>query len=54
MERYQAEALIHRHLPVAGLAGLACHGAAQRETLEAEIAQRGLELKVVTKPEWYP
>ena len=54
MERYQAEALIHRHLPVGGLGGLACHGAAQRETLEAEIARRGLELKVVTRPEWYP
>lgn len=53
MERYQAEALIHQHLPVGGLAGLACHGAAQRQTLEAEIARRGLELKVLTKPEWY-
>jgi len=54
IERYQAEALIHRHLPVGGLAGLACHGSAQREGLEAEIAQRGLELKVATKPDWYP
>jgi hypothetical protein len=54
MERYQAEALIHRHLPVDGLAGLACHGSAQQETLEAEMVGRGLELRVVTRPEWYP
>ena len=53
MERYQAEALIHRHLPVNALAGLACYGAAQREALEAEIEGRGLALKIVTKPDWY-
>src|SRR6266542_1908978 len=46
MERYQAEALIHRHLPVDGLAGLACYGSAPLAVLEAEVAQRGLELKV--------
>jgi hypothetical protein len=54
MERYQAEALIHRHLPVGGLAGLACYGSAQREALEVDVAQRGLELRVVARPGWYP
>ena len=54
IERYQAEALIHRHLPVSALLGLACHGTAQREALEAQLAQRGLALKVVAQPGWYP
>lgn len=53
IERYQAEALVHRYLPVNGLAGLACHETAQREALEAEMEQRGLALKIVAKPEWY-
>jgi hypothetical protein len=54
IERYQAEALIHGHLPVNALLGLACHGVAQRDALEAQVAQRGLELKVVAQPGWYP
>ena len=54
MERYQAEALVHRHLSMDGLIGLASYGSAQQEALEAEIARRGLELRVVTRPEWYP
>jgi hypothetical protein len=53
MERYQAEALIHRQLPVDSLAGLACHGSAQEEALKADIARRGLALKVAIRPEWY-
>jgi hypothetical protein len=52
-ERYQAEALIHRHLPVPMLLGLACHGAAQEVSLRADLAKRGVGLKVVVKPEWY-
>ena len=54
MERYQAEALIHRRLPLDSLAGLACYGSAQQASVEAEIARRGLEMRVVTRPEWYP
>ena len=54
MERYQAEALIYQHLPVGGLAGPECYGAAQQTGLAAEIARRGLALKVATRPEWYP
>lgn len=52
-ERYQAEALVHRHLPVSMLLGLVCHGSAQEVSLVADLANRGLSLKVVVKPEWY-
>ena len=37
IERYQTEALIHGHLPVAGLAGFACHGPESERVLETEI-----------------
>jgi len=53
IERYQAEALVHHTLPVAGLAGIVCYSAAQREPLEAMIAEEGLDLRVVAKPGWY-
>ena len=53
MERYQAEALVHRHLPVKALAGLACDGKLQEERLIAELEKAGQSLKVVVKPEWY-
>jgi hypothetical protein len=52
-ERYQAEALIHKHLPVEGLDGIVCHGGEQAATLNAEIASRNLQLPVVTRPGWY-
>lgn len=54
IERYQAEALIHRHLPANGLIGLGCYGPGPLEALQAEIAQRGLDLRVLSRPEWYP
>lgn len=53
MERYQAEALIHRHLPVAALAGIVCYGPAQQATLQTELEKRELSLKAVAKPNWY-
>lgn len=52
-ERYQAEALVHRHLPVSALLGIACHGSAQEEWLRQEMDKRGLSLKTVVKPGWY-
>lgn len=52
-ERYQAEALVHRQVPLDALAGLACHGEEQAAILRAELARRELTLKVVVKPDWY-
>ncbi len=53
IERYQAEALIHRFLPVAALSGLGCYGLEQQRKLEQDVARRGLGLKVLTRREWY-
>jgi len=52
-ERYQAEALIHRLLPVPALLGIACHDAAGKSRLDGEVARNGVSLKVVAKPDWY-
>ena len=45
-ERYQAEALIHKTVPVAALSGIACYGRAQQEKLEQEIANLAIQIKV--------
>ena len=52
-ERYQAEALIHHHLPIEGLLGMACHSQNAQERLQDDIAQRRMELQVVMRPAWY-
>ncbi len=53
MERYQAEALPHRQVPVSALLGLACYTEAVQQEVAAEIAQAGISLKAVTRPDWY-
>lgn len=52
-ERYQAEALIHRHLPVAGLIGIVCHTPALQQQIAQEIQTRGLTLPVHVRTAWY-
>lgn len=53
IERYQAEALVHRHLPVPALLGLACHDAGTETTLKPELTRRGLSLTLAIRPDWY-
>ncbi len=52
-DRYQAEALIHRHLPVERLAGIVCHGKNQKRTLNSQREELGMQLKIVAQPSWY-
>ena len=52
-ERYQAEALVHRHLPVAALLGIGCHCDAAQQRLQAELQRRNLSLQAVVRPGWY-
>jgi hypothetical protein len=53
IERYQAEALVHRHVPLDALTGLVCYGPDQKAALEAEMDRRGVPLKVATTPNWH-
>ncbi|HBO3155631.1 type II toxin-antitoxin system toxin DNA ADP-ribosyl transferase DarT [Pseudomonas aeruginosa] len=52
-ERYQAEALIHRHLPVGGLLGIVCYTEALKQRIEQEIQARHLNLPVYARTGWY-
>jgi len=53
MQRYQAEALAFRHVPVHALLGIACYSRAECGTMGEEIERRGLDLKVVARPGWF-
>lgn len=53
IERYQAEALVHRHVPLEALDGLACHDERTKERLNPMLTERGLSLKLVIRPSWY-
>lgn len=52
-ERYQAEALIHQHCPVAGLLGMVCYSDEVQARLEHFVSQRGLQLPVYVRKGWY-
>jgi len=52
-DRYQAEALIYKHLPISSLKGIVCYTDELKLQIEHEINMRNLSLTVVTKPEWY-
>jgi hypothetical protein len=51
--RYQAEALVHRHLSIEALLGIACYDSATQVTLDAEVQQRRLSTPVKAIPIWY-
>lgn len=51
--RYQAEALIHGHVPLEAILGVACVNEVIRKDLEVLLEQRGIELTVRSKPTWY-
>jgi hypothetical protein len=51
--RYQAEALVHRHMPLDALLGIGCHSDAVRQTVESLLAAQSRKLNVKTTPQWY-
>ena len=52
-ERYQAEALIWKHLPVAALLGICSHSEAVEAGIKQELAKRKIEMQTVVKRDWY-
>lgn len=52
-ERYQAEALVYKHLPIDALAGFVCYNDAVGGTIKQALAARNLTSKVITKSDWY-
>lgn len=53
VERYQAEVLVHKSMPVTALLGVACYTEQVQRELEAAAEEVGLELNVVLRPRWY-
>ena len=52
-ERYQAEALIHKHCPVSGLIGVVCHSETGKMGAQSQIEANGLNLPIYVRPDWY-
>jgi hypothetical protein len=53
MDRYMAEALIYKHLPIAAILGLACYNDKTVAEVTKEVNGCGCKVKVVKKPAWY-
>lgn len=52
-ERYQAEALVHQHMPISALTGIACNGSAQEARLQQLAQSSRLNITIASKPNWY-
>jgi hypothetical protein len=53
IERYQAECLIYRRVPVSTFLGVACYNSQAESRLRGFLETAGLSLKTAVKPEWY-
>lgn len=53
LERYQAEALIHRRVPAEALLKLTCGTRDAEDRLKSQIRRAGIELDVAAQPDWY-
>ena len=52
-DRYQAEALIWKYLPVEALEGICCYTETVRDGLKAKASELGRALNIVKTPSWY-
>ena len=52
-ERYHAEALIWKHLPVQALLGICCLNHEMHQQVQAQLDQRGLQVKAMMRRDWY-
>jgi hypothetical protein len=52
-DKYQAEALVHRHLPADALLGVFCYTKVVEARIAAHAEECGLDLKVACRPHWY-
>jgi ssDNA thymidine ADP-ribosyltransferase, DarT len=52
-EKYQAEALVHQHVPVSALIGIACYDDESRDHVMHLAADCGATVKIVTQRSWF-
>ena len=53
LERYQAEVLVHREVPLSGLLGFACYDGQVEAEINEALAMRNINLPVRVRPNWY-
>lgn len=52
-ERYQAEALVHRHVPIGALLGIGCYNESVKAKLDGQIEAAGIKLRTEVTKSWY-
>jgi hypothetical protein len=52
-ERYQAEALVHKHLPIDAVVGIVCYSDSVASSLKELCVKRDLTVAVAARPRWY-
>ena len=52
-DRYQAEALVWKHLPVESILGVCCYTEDLRDSFKQRVDELGLSLSILKKSEWY-
>ncbi len=52
-QRYEAEVLVHRHVPLSALMAVVCRSEKECETIQEQVSQRNLGLKVAVRRGWY-
>jgi hypothetical protein len=54
VERYQAEILVHRHLPAPALGGIITYDESTQVLVAQSVTDAGLTIGVHARPAWYP
>lgn len=52
-EKYQAEALVYKHVPLGALLAIMCNNDSVKEEVDKSAAAKGLQLKVINGRSWY-
>jgi hypothetical protein len=52
-ERYQAEALVHKHMPIDAVVGIVAHSDSVTSALKELCVKRSLDVALAARPRWY-
>lgn len=52
-EKYQAETLVHKHVPLDALLGIVCYNDAVAKALQIEAAKHGANVRITAESRWY-
>ena len=52
-ERYQAEALVWKYVPLDAIMGIGCYTSAVKSWVEEHLEQRDLKMKTTVQANWY-